>query len=113
MYFSVIFFFVFFYLDIPSPPRVKTESGVLGFWRCLCEGSLKKEVVSTNVDEVNEMNENEPFWLHLRNDKPIFWLGEPLLGEFLYVRRCYIELCQIVKQIWDSNNWMLILGSPG
>jgi len=64
-----------------------------------------------------KIENSEVEWLRLgdesEGDDAPNWMGEVLLGSFLYVRAAYRELFDIVAAIWKEQRWALLLGSPG
>jgi len=95
-----------------TPPRQRVPA-FQAFWRCLCNLAVAAVPIPGVVDGDSEA---APYWLQLRpsdSSRPVHWLGELVLGDYLYVRSCYRRLYTMLKSIWNEKRWVLLLGSPG
>jgi len=93
-----------------TPPRQRVPA-FEAFWQCLCNLAVATVPIPGVVD-----GETAPHWLQLRppdSSRPVHWLGELVLGDYLYVRSCYRRLYTMLKSIWSQARWALLLGSPG
>jgi hypothetical protein len=85
------------------------------FWRALCAGAVQRSSPA-GEDVAGQNVASGAHWLSLVSDdatSPVYWFGQVLLGQHLYVRRSYQHLYDIVKELWRTESWVLLLGSPG
>ena len=101
-----------------SPSRVTPSASLQRFFEALVELStaMQKRMAEPSSEKSDA---DRAQWLTLAKkqtgpaEQEAYWLGEKNLGQYLYIRRCYLQLYNIIVELWRKGLWVLLLGSPG